>query len=281
MRTGTPRAGGRRAPGIRLEVARQGRRLRTWLALAAMAGVPVAITLAFRFGSQPGKPGGETPLPFLFVTASGLNLAFAALTAMSQFLLVVAVALFPGDAVAGEASWGTLRYLLLRPVPRGRLLAAKLAAAALLGGACVAVVSLTGLAAGTIAFGWGPLITPLGTVPAGEALGRLALATAYVAWTMAPVVLAAFALSTVTDSPAGAIAGAVGLSVVLRILDAIPALDPLRNGLPTHWWDAWFGLLGPGGVPGDLVRGALVQVPWAVGFGAFAWWWFGRKDIVS
>ena len=44
----------------------------------------------------------------------------------SGFLLVVVVALFCGDTVASEASWGSLRYLLAIPVPRARLLGVKL-----------------------------------------------------------------------------------------------------------------------------------------------------------
>ena len=44
----------------------------------------------------------------------------------SSFLLVVVVALYCGDTVASEASWGSLRYLLSVPVPRGRLLGTKL-----------------------------------------------------------------------------------------------------------------------------------------------------------
>ena len=34
---------------------------------------------------------------------------------------MIVVALFGGDAIAGEASWGNLRYLLMRPIGRGRL----------------------------------------------------------------------------------------------------------------------------------------------------------------
>jgi hypothetical protein len=42
--------------------------------------------------------------------------------------LPVAVAVLAGDSIAGEANIGTLRYLLIRPVGRTRLLVAKLVA---------------------------------------------------------------------------------------------------------------------------------------------------------
>ena len=40
---------------------------------------------------------------------------------MSNFFLVVVVAAFAGESVSGEATWGTLRYLLIRPVSRFRV----------------------------------------------------------------------------------------------------------------------------------------------------------------
>ena len=76
---------------------------------------------------------------------------------MSRFLLVIVVALFAGDAIAAEANWGNLRALLTRPIPRGRLLGAKLASTLVLCVIAAALIVLTGLVAGAVAFGWHPL----------------------------------------------------------------------------------------------------------------------------
>ena len=54
----------------------------------------------------------------------------AALALVLPVFLPITVAIVAGDAVAGEASAGTLRYLLVRPVGRLRLLAAKLVSVA-------------------------------------------------------------------------------------------------------------------------------------------------------
>ena len=67
--------------------------------------------------SSPRSPGSDLPA------------VRAALT--SEFLLVIIVALFGGDAMASDAAWGNLRYLLMRPVGRVRLLAAKFVVAVL------------------------------------------------------------------------------------------------------------------------------------------------------
>ena len=63
---------------------------------------------------------GEGRLLFL-ASQTGLILPAFALRITSAFLLVIVVALFGGDAIAGEASWGNLRYMLMRPISRGRL----------------------------------------------------------------------------------------------------------------------------------------------------------------
>ena len=153
--------------------------------------------------------------------------------------------MFAGDSVAGEANWGTLRSLLVRPVARPKLLRSKLAVAVMLAVAATIAVPLTGLVAGTIAFGWHDVGMPFfGSIPAAEGLGRLVVATAYVAWGYASIVAFAFLLSTLTDTPAGAIGGAIGLGVASQILDAISALRDIRFGLPTHYWTSWTSLSG-------------------------------------
>jgi ABC-type transport system involved in multi-copper enzyme maturation permease subunit len=104
------------------------------------------------------------------------------------FLLPLAVAIFAGEPIAGEAAWGSLRYLLARPVPRRRVFLAKAAVAAGYSVAAVAAVVGVSLLTGVVAFGWRPLTmldlqhtTPFILTSAKlaplTALARLALAT--------------------------------------------------------------------------------------------------------
>ncbi len=274
---------------IRVEFRKQLWRVRTYLALGLMVAIPLIIAVAFKLGGGPHERG-EVNL-FSLATRSGLNMPLAALLSVNSFLLPVVVSLFAGGAVAEEASWGTLRYLLLRPVSRRRLLATKLAVVAVFAIIATVLVAATGLAGGIAAFGWHPVVVPsvtaaltptsLTTLAQGEALSRLVVATFCVAWSMAAVVAFAFMLSTMTDAALGAVSGGIGLTIVSEILDAIPPLKTLRNFLPTHYWQAWNGLFQHPVATGEMIRGALLQVPYAVAFLVVAWWWFHRKDIVS
>lgn len=275
---------------IRVELRKQAWRVRTYLALGLMVAIPLIMTLAFKLGGGPSGRRAEVSL-FALATRSGLNMPLSSLLAVSGFLLPVIVSLFAGAAIAEEASWGTLRYLLLRPVSRRRLLANKLAVAAVLAVIATLLVVLTGLLSGVLAFGWHPVVVPsvsagpvptsLTTLSQGEALSRLVVATFFVAWSMAGVVAFAFMLSAMTDAALGAVSGGIGLTIVSEILDAIPPLKTLRNFLPTHYWQAWNGLFQHPVSTGEMIRGALLQVPYAVAFLIVAWWWFHRKDIVS
>ncbi|HEX8631221.1 MAG TPA: ABC transporter permease, partial [Catenuloplanes sp.] len=120
-------------PGATLSVwtewRRQASRRRTQLALAFMVILPLIILAAFEFGGggdDDDNGGGEFSSLVELATGGGLNFALFSLFVSASFLLVVVVALFCGDTVASEASWGSLRYLLAVPVPRARLLAVKL-----------------------------------------------------------------------------------------------------------------------------------------------------------
>lgn len=266
----------------RVELVRQAKRRRTLAAFLAVVLVPVVIVVALAVNGGPTRNPQEAPELIDVASSGGLNVALFTLAAMSQFLLVVVVALFGGDTISAEASWGSLRYLLTRPVTRGRLLRTKLAVAGVYALAATLLVPLVSLAAGTVAFGWKGVVTPFGAgLPAGEGVAKLAVATGYVAVSMATVAALAFMFSTMTDAPLGAVAGAVVVLVVSQILDAITALGVIRYGLPTHYWLAWLALLNPAGDTAEIGRGLLLAVPYTVGPLAIAWWWFHRKDVLS
>jgi len=269
------------------ELRRQATRRRTQLALGFMLVLPLIVLLAFELGQrQGGGGGGGSRGQFAqlaeLATAGGLNFALFTLLVSASFLLVVAVALFCGDTVASEASWGSLRYLLAIPVPRARLLGSKLLVALLCCQVALATLTGTALLAGTLRYGWHPLRTTVaGEIAAGPALLRLLGIAAYVAVTLLVVAGLAFLLSVSTDAPLGAVGGAVTVHILSSILDQITALGDLRVVLPSHYSDAWLGLLSNPVQTDDMVKGAISALLYAGALLALAWYRFARKDIVS
>lgn len=265
------------------EVARQLTRRRTQIALGFLVVLPLILLAAFQLGrpSDSDSAAGGTSLADI-ATSGGANFTLFTLYVSSGFLLLVIVALFCGDTVASEASWGTLRYLLAAPVPRGRLLRQKLTVGLTYSGFALVLLPLVAMVAGTIAFGWEPLRTQLGEqIPAWEALGRIALADGYLAITLLPVAGLAFYLSVRTDAPLGAVGGAVMLWIVSNILEEVTALGDLRGLLPTRYGTAWLALLSSPLEGEDMVKGAVSALVYTSVFLSLAWWRFLRKDIVS
>jgi len=267
---------------IRAELLRQAKRRRTVLGLLTMAVLPVLIVVILLVAGPPERSqGGQTFLSDI-ATGSGVNFALFSLFVVAQLLLVVVVALFAGDTVASEAQWGSLRYLLLRPVARSVLLRVKLTVAGLYGLLAAALLCASSILSGAVAFGTGGLTTPLGAfLPVGQSLRIYGITSAYVVTQMLVVGALAFMLSTMTDAPLGAVGGAVMIMIVSSVLDAISSLGVLRYGLPTHYSSAWFGLLSSPQETGDMVRGLALQVPWTVVPLAIGWRVFARKDVLS
>jgi ABC-2 type transport system permease protein len=215
-------------------------------------------------------------------TAGGLNFSLFTLLVSAGFLLVVVFALFCGDTVASEASWGSLRYLLVVPVPRARLLAVKLLVALAYCGFSLLLLAGVALTAGTARYGWHPLRPPIGgEISAAGGLVRLLEVLGYLAVTLVVVAALAFLLSVSTDAPLGAVGGAVLLFIVSSILDQISALGNLRTVLPTHYNDAWLGLLSSPQQVDDVVIGCVSALGYASVFFMLAWLRFLRKDVVS
>jgi ABC-2 type transport system permease protein len=270
---------------IGTEARRQASRPRTRIALAFMVVLPLIILGAFEFGN-PGRGDRGEGVTFSNIvdvaTSGAANFALFTLLVSASFLLIVVVALFFGDTVASEASWGSLRYLLAIPVPRSRLLGVKLVVA--LGYAVLALFLLVGTAlfAGWLRYGWHPLQSNVAeTIPPGAAVLRIAAATAYIGVMLLVVASLAFLLSVSTDAPLGAVGGAVLLQILSTILDQITALGTIRDFLPTHFANAWLSLLSTPVQTDDVVRGCIASLSYSVIFFGLAWWRFLRKDITS
>ena len=233
----------------RVELYRQLKRKRTAFAYSFVLSLPILVAIAVKFGPS-GNSGGPTRLGSGTIDLIGLatigaaNFTVTMLYFSTPFLLVTVIALFNGDTVASEASWSTLRYLLAAPVPRTRLLIQKMKVSLTLSLIAVILVPVSAWIVGMIAFGLKPLQTPLGaTFDNGVALSRIGIMTGYLALTLLFVAGLAFYLSVRTDAPLGAVGVAVGISILLNILDAITALGSIRDWLPVHYSFSWFDAL--------------------------------------
>ena len=261
-------------------------RRRNQALLVALACVPVLIAVAIRIasgdGGGGGDDGGEGPAFIGQIAGNGLFVAFTALVVTLPLFLPLAVSVAAGEAVAGEASTGTLRNLLVVPVSRTRLLVVKFAGIVAFGVAAALTVGAAGVLIGLVLFPVGPVtLLSGGTLPVGAALLRVVLVALYVAAMLAGLAAIGLFASTLTEVPIAAMAVTAITAVVVQILGAVPQISAIHPYLLTHWWLRFGDLLRDPIVYGDMGRGLLVTAAYVAVFGSLAWARLGTKDVSS
>ncbi|MFJ9730366.1 ABC transporter permease [Streptomyces sp. NPDC101171] len=268
---------------LRSELVTTLRRWRTLALLAVLAAVPVLVGIAVRIETRggPGADGGSGGPAFMAqITNNGLFLVFTALAATLPFFLPMAVGVVAGDSIAGEAGAGTLRYLLVAPAGRTRLLLVKYATVMAFCLLATLVVAVSALAVGALLFPLGDLTTISGTsITFTEGLGRALLIALVVAASLVGVAALGLFVSTLTNSGIAAMATTVGLLITVQILDQIPQLHALRPYFFSHYWLSFADLMRDPVYWDDLVRNLGLQALYAAVFGSAAWARFTTKDI--
>ena len=254
-------------------------RRRNLALIAVLCCFPVLI--GFAVHHSPTTPGDGPP--FLSqVTDNGLFLVFTSLTVLLPFFLPLAVAVTSGESVAGEASIGTLRNLLVVPVSRTRLLVVKYLASVVFAFVCVAAVALVGVVVGLVLFPHGDVTLLSGTtVSYAEALWRSLLVLGYVTAMLAGLAAIGLFVSTLTEVPIGAMAATAVLAIISQIADSIPQISAIHPYLFSHPWMRFGDVLrSPMSVHG-LQQGLLTQLAYLAVFLPAAWARLRTKDITA
>jgi ABC-2 type transport system permease protein len=262
---------------------------RTWVTILLIDALPtlVAVLLAV---TEVGPRPGTGPAFLSAVLTDGKLFPLAALGIVLPLFLPIAVALNAGDAIAGEAQAGTLRYVLVRPVGRTRLLVAKLTSVMAFVVLTVLVVAVTAYVVGVLLLGGSRVPTggtvgtasiSGGTFSTQELLLRTGLALGYAMVCMLGVAAIALFLSTVTRSPLGAALGALAVLIASTILLGLEAASVLQPYLPTRYWLAFVDLFRDPILWRDVLRGVTLQAVYVVVFLAAGWANFMTKDVTD
>jgi ABC-2 type transport system permease protein len=269
---------------IRVEQLKMLRRPRTWITIALLNALPTLVAVLLAVTDIAPRPG-EGPAFLSAVLTDGTLFPLAALAIVLPLFMPVAVALYAGEAVAGEAQAGTLRYLLVRPVGRTRLLVAKLLSTVSFVLLATVIVAVVAYAVGVLLLGDGTASTVTGvsgtSLTSAQLVERTVLSIGYVALSMLGVAALALLLSTVSDSPLAAALGALAFLIASTLLLTLDAAQALRPYLPTRYWLAFVDLFRDPIVWRDLERGVLLQAVYVVVFLGIAWANFSTKDVTS
>lgn len=248
--------------------------------LLALAAIPILIAIAVRVTESTSS--GRGPAFLDRITQNGLFVGITALVVSIPLFLPLTVGVVAGDTIAGEAGLGTLRYLLVAPAGRARLLVVKYVGAAVFCAAATLSVVIAGTVAGLALFPIGPVTLLSGdTISVGDSVVRTLLLAGYVTVSLLGLSAIGLFISTLTEVPVGAMAATIVLSVVSQVLDALPQLDWLHPWLFSHYWLDFADLLRQ---PIDWTSfgdNALLQVGYLLVFGSLAFGRFLTKDVLS
>lgn len=267
---------------IIVELRKMLRRPRTWVTIALLDALPTLVAILLALTDLGPRPG-TGPAFLSAVLANGKLFPLAALAIVLPLFMPVAVAVVAGDAVAGEAQAGTLRYVLVRPVGRTRLLVAKLISVIVFVLIAVLVVAGTAYVVGSLLLGDQTLATSVsGTTLTSEQLTvRTMMSIGYVTLSMLRVAAIALFLSTMTDSALAAALGALALLIASSLLLTLDAAAALQPYLPTRYWLSFVDLFRDPILWRDILRGVGLQGVYVGVFLAAAWANFTTKDITS
>jgi ABC-2 type transport system permease protein len=262
-------------------------RRRNQLLLLVVALFPLLIGVGLKAADPRSNGGGRGPAAsgaaYLNQLAfNGVFLTFVALSLLLILVLPMIVAVVAGDSVAGEAGYGTLRYLLAVPSGRTRLLAVKYATIMVWAVTATFAVSIIALVTGVALFGAGPVTLLSGTtVPLADGLVHVLWVTLYVCAAMAAIGAIGLAISTFTEHSIGAIAAVMILVVASEVVDNIQQFASVAPYLPTHWWIDFDSLLRTPIDTTTLAHGLLSFLVYTLVFLSIAWARFTSADVTS
>ena len=267
---------------IIVELKKLVRSRRTWITIGLLDALPtlVAILLA---STDLGPRPGTGPAFLSAVLSDGTLFPLAAVAIVVPLFLPAAVTVVAGDAIAGEAEAGTLRYVLVRPVGRTRLLVAKLVSVVAFVLLAILVVAVTAYVVGELLLGDQPVATSVsGTVLSSSQLAwRTALALVYAVLSMLGVASIALFLSTIIRSSLAAGLGTLAVLIASTLLLTLDAATSLHPYLPTRYWISFVDLFREPILWRNVSRGAGLQAVYVGVFLAAGWANFTTKDITD
>jgi ABC-2 type transport system permease protein len=235
---------------LRLELLKLRRSRAVTLGVASLLGFVLLVLWGFQsyasrrlggisiFGDTSGEPGYFNGLLFSLYS---LYFAF-------NFVMPAVIVLVAGAQISGEASGGTLRAILSRPVGRPPLLLSKFLVTALYTWLVITAFVAFNLLLGVALVGWGDLglypgplglVDEPGSLPLPDALLRFGLATISGTWSLLTLAALALFLSVAFQSPVISVTGAIVIYLILTVIGRIEFFSAIKSHFFTTDMDFW------------------------------------------
>ncbi len=274
---------------ISIELYKIFKKWRTYIGFIAIAVVVIIIHILGLTEGEDMFLGGHRAQRGLFVLPENLLNGYL----IGQFVLFsiyihipFLITLVAGDLMAGEATAGTYRFLLTRPITRLQLVLSKYVAGLIYTTSLILFLAFMAIGVGILIFGTGELISfsnKLVIFPPSEAFWRLALAYGYTALCMGVVMSIAFIFSSMVENAIGPIIATMAIIIIFTILSNIPidAIKAIRPYLFTTYIGEWRAFFDKTIRTTELIDNSLIMTAHIVGIFIVTFLLFRKKDILS
>jgi len=210
------------------------------------------------------------------------HLVLGALVIHIPFLIT----LVAGDLLAGEATNGTYRILLTRPVSRFKIVTAKFIAGMIYSNLLVLWLAFFSIGLGIIIFGTGELIVVKNSIivfAKDDILWRFVYAYGFAALSMCLITSLAFLFSSLVENSIGPIITTMTVVIVFLIVSNIKVsvFEDIGPYLFTTYMNAWRYFFDDPIEVNEVVKSGAIMLGHIVGLYGLTLYLFKRKDILS
>jgi len=233
---------------IRIELFKIFKKWRTYIGFIAIGLLVAIIQLAMYFEGQKSLDYMTRNLQESFIIVGNLLNGFLISYIILNMLAVhipFLITLVAGDLLAGEATAGTYRILITRPVSRMQILTSKYIAGNIYSFLVILWLGIISLGVGAILFGFGELIVTgtdaITILDRADVLWRFILAYGFAALGMSVVCSLAFFFSSLVENAIGPIIATMAVIIIFVIISAIDieVFRTIRPYLFTNYILSW------------------------------------------
>ena len=275
---------------LRIELYKVFKRPRTYISFGIVAAISFIIQLAMLSGGKDFVSFGMQAVTEQFDVQGDIINGYFVTYIILQSLLVqipLLVALVAGDMLAGEASMGTMRLVLTKPISRPKLIWIKFMASLVYTVMLIVWLAVVGLFVSLLIFGAGDMVNmKSGTfiiLLKDDMVWRYMAAFVFASLAMTSIAALAMMLSAFADNSIGPIIATMGIVVVLTILTnlELPLFNAIKPYLFTTHMIGWKGFLDDPVPYAAIYKSAGVLVAYTLGFLGITIAYFNKKDISS
>lgn len=274
---------------IYVELQKMFKKWRTYIGIIAIGLLTVIVQLTLFFAGKDMIDSQMRGLEQSFVMVGNLVNGYFIARLILTFLIIhipFLVVLVGGDLLAGEATAGTYRMILTRPVSRFQVVTAKFIAGWFYVIVLMLWLAFLSLAISLVIFGSGPLLS-IGSgiviFAENDILWRFLGAYAFAALSMITVISISIIFSSLVQNAIGPIVSTMAVIIIFLILSAIP-IEFLQNLSPylfTSHMNRWNNFFNEEVNYTEIFNSAGILFAHIVGLYGITTYIFMKKDILS